>query len=210
MRFLACTLCACCALLVGCTRNPKKREAVFLETGRKHVQARDFNRALIDFRNAAQAMPKDAEPHYQLGLAYLASGNAQAGARELMQAIKLDPSHVAAQLKLAEMMVGNPDIDVVKKGREKIEEVLATSPNNPDALRTLAVTDLRLEDSNDAVQHLEQALAAAPQDLKTSLTLAMVKLRANDVAGAEQVLLKGAADAPKSVDTSWLWDASIN
>ena len=200
MRFLACTLCACCALLVGCTRNPKKREAVFLETGRKHVQARDFNRALIDFRNAAQAMPKDAEPHYQLGLAYLASGNAQAGARELMQAIKLDPSHVAAQLKLAEMMVGNPDIDVVKKGREKIEEVLATSPNNPDALRTLAVTDLRLEDSNDAVQHLEQALAAAPQDLKTSLTLAMVKLRANDVAGAEQVLLKGAADAPKSVD----------
>ena len=145
-------------------------------------------------------MPKDAEPHYQLGLAYLASGNAQAGARELMQAIKLDPSHVAAQLKLAEMMVGNPDIDVVKKGREKIEEVLATSPNNPDALRTLAVTDLRLEDSNDAVQHLEQALAAAPQDLKTSLTLAMVKLRANDVAGAEQVLLKGAADAPKSVD----------
>ncbi len=29
-------------------------------------------------------MPKDAEPHYDLGLAYIESGNAQAGARELI------------------------------------------------------------------------------------------------------------------------------
>ncbi len=198
MRVFAVAILSFCALLSSCSRSPQKREVVFLESGRKHLKTRDFDRAVIDFRNAIQTMPKDAEPHYQLGLAYLESGNTPAGARELMNAIKLNPGHIAAQLRMAEMMAGSRDIEVVKQGREKAQEVLANSPNDADALRTLAVTELRLEDPDDAVQHLEQALTAAPQDLKSSFTLAMVKLRTNDVAGAEQVLLKAAADAPKS------------
>ncbi len=61
-------------------------------------------------------MPKDAEPHYQLGLNYLDSGDAQAGIRELMTAVKLDPKHSAAQLKLAELMSANSNPEVVKEG----------------------------------------------------------------------------------------------
>src|SRR4029077_20877695 len=63
--------------LASCARSPQKKEAVFLETGRKHLQAKDFERASIDFRNALQVAPKDAEPHYQLGLAYLGAGDLQ-------------------------------------------------------------------------------------------------------------------------------------
>jgi tetratricopeptide (TPR) repeat protein len=198
MRSYVIVVGALCALLSSCSRNPQKREAAFLATGQKHLQARDYERATIDFRNAIQVMPKDAEPHYQLGLAYLASGNASAGARELLAAIKLNPGHIAAQLKVAELMAENANLEVVKQGQEKAQEVLASSPDNADALRTLAISELRLEDPDDAVQHLERALALVPQDLKSSFTLAMVKLRTNDVAGAEQVLLKGAADAPHS------------
>ncbi len=185
-------------LLVSCSRDPVKKEATFLQTGRKHVEAKDFERAIIDFRNAAQAMPKDAEPHYQLGLVYLQTGDAQAAVNELVKAVKLNPNHFAAQLKLAELMTANKDLNVVKQGQEKAEELLATSPNNADALQALAVAEMRLEDSGDAVQHLEQALAAVPDHLNSSMTLAMAKLRANDIAGAEQVLLKSAAAAPGS------------
>lgn len=186
------------AFLVSCSRNPKQKEAAFLETGRKHLQARDFERAILDFRNAVQTAPEDAEPHYQLGLTYLESGHTQGAADELMSAVKLNPRHFAAQLKVAEIMAGNENLDVVKQGREKAQEVLAASPNDADALRTLAVTELRLEDSDEAVQHLQQALAAVPQHLSSSMTLATLKLRANDAAGAEQVLLKSAAAAPRS------------
>jgi Tfp pilus assembly protein PilF len=193
-------LCSClaCVFLAGCSRNPQRKEAGFLETGQKHLQARDFERAVLDFRNAIQATPKDAEPHYQLGLTYLQSGNPRAAAGEFLNAIKLNPKHVGAQLQVAEMMAENANPDVVKQGREKAQEVLAGSPNNPDALRTLAVAELRLEDPADAEQHLDQALAAAPQHLNSSVTLAMVKLRANDAAGAEQVMLKSVAEAPRS------------
>ena len=53
------------------------------------------------------------------------------------------------------------NLDVVKQDRQKAEDVLADSPNNAEALRTLALNELRLKDSDDAVQHLEQALAAS-------------------------------------------------
>jgi tetratricopeptide (TPR) repeat protein len=151
-----------------------------------------------------QVMPRDAEPHYQLGLTYLKAGDVHAAAQELTNAIKLNPKHVAAQLMVAELMAGSANLDVVKQGQQKAQDVLAASPNNADALRTLAWTELRLDDSDDAEQHLEQALTAVPQDLKASLTLAMVKLRANDSAGAEQILLKSAAEAPRSPDPSFV------
>ncbi len=187
-------------LFSGCSRSPQQKEAKFLDVGRKHLQKREFERAALDFRNAVRAMPLDANPHYQLGLAYLESGNALAAAKELTVAVQLDPKHVGAQLKLAELMAINNNRDVVKKGEEKAQEVLALSPGNPDALNALAVAEMRLNDSTDAVEHLDQALQKVPQHLSSAITLAMVKLYDNDNAGAEQVLLKSVAEAPKSVE----------
>jgi tetratricopeptide (TPR) repeat protein len=159
-----------------------------------------LDRAILDFRNASRIMPKDPEPHYQLGLAFMGTGNGQAAVRELMDAVKIDPKHVGAQLKLAELMLLNRDPKIVKEGQQKAEAVLELSPDNPDALHALALTELRLEDPQDAVQHLEQALRKAPQHLNSAVTLALAKLRDNDVAGAEQVMLRAVADAPLSAD----------
>lgn len=186
--------------LAGCARKPAEREAAFLQEGRKHLETKDFARAAIDFRNAIQAMPKDAEAHYQLALAYLGSGNAQTAINELLQAAQLDPKHVGAQLKLAEFMTASQNIDVVKAGQKKAQEILAISPGNADALQALAVSELRLQDPADAVQHLGEVLQKVPQHLAAATTLALTKLRANDVAGAEQVMQKAVADAPQSVE----------
>jgi cytochrome c-type biogenesis protein CcmH/NrfG len=200
MRSAAIVLCSClaCAFRRAAPGTPSIRRLVSWRLAASTSKALDFERTVLDFRNAIQATPKDAEPHYQLGLTYLQSGNAQAAASEFTNAIKLNPKHFGAQLQIAELMAENANPEVVKRGREKAQEVLAAFPNDPDALRTLAVAELRLEDPADAEQHLEQALAAVPQHLNSSITLAMVKLRANDAAGAEQVMLKSVAEAPRS------------
>jgi tetratricopeptide (TPR) repeat protein len=188
------------ALSTSCAKKPQQKEAIFLAEGRKHLQTKDFDRAILDFRNAIQAMPNDSEAHYQLGLAYLESGNGQGAAFELMSAVKLDPKNMPAQLKLSEMMALNSDPAVVEQARKKAQEVLAASPNNADALESLALAELRLEESGDAVEHLQKALEAAPQHLNASMTLALVKLRDNDQAGAEEVMLKSVAGAPRSAE----------
>lgn len=187
------------ALSTSCARNPQQREAIFLAEGKKHAQAKDFDRAILDFRNAIQAMPNDSEPHYQLGLVYLAAGNGQAAAYELVNAVKIDPKNMPAQLKLSEIMAVNNNPAVVEAARKKALQVLDASPNNADALESLAITELRLEDEpGDAIHHLEQALKAVPQHLNASMTLAMVKIKNNDISGAEQVMLKSVAQAPRS------------
>src|SRR4051812_4479259 len=57
-------------LSAGCGKSPRQKEAAFLERGKKQLQNKDYQRAIIEFRNAAQVNPKDAEPLYQLGLAF--------------------------------------------------------------------------------------------------------------------------------------------
>jgi Tfp pilus assembly protein PilF len=185
--------------LAACSKTPEQKEAKFLEAGRKHLLSHDFDSAILDFKNASQAMPKDAEPHYQIGLAELDAGKAQAAADEFRRASQLNPKHVGVQLKLAEMMAANRNPDVIREGEKRAQAILAIEPGNPDALQALAAAELRLgEDPSEAVAHLEEALEKVPAHLGSATDLAMVKMRAHDMAGAEKVLLKSVADAPKS------------
>lgn len=192
------------ALLISCSRTPQQKEAAFLQAGQKHVKALEYAKAILDFRNATQVMPNDAEAHYQLGLAYLNSGSAPAGANELMKTVKLDPKHLGAGLKLAELMAENSDRAVIQQGQQKAEDVLAASPGNAEALWVLAVAELRQENPEDGVRHLQEALAKAPEHLNSSIALAQVKILANDIDGAKQILEKGAVDAPNSASHAFV------
>ena len=69
--FCAATALIASVVAAGCSRSPQAREARFLKRGKELAAKKDFGRALLEFKSAAQAMPKDAEPYYQLGLTYL-------------------------------------------------------------------------------------------------------------------------------------------
>ena len=64
---------------------------------------KNYEVAILYFKNAMQKQPKEAEPYYQLGLAYLASGDVGTAASYLRKASELNPRHTGAQLKLAEL-----------------------------------------------------------------------------------------------------------
>lgn len=182
----------------GCSRTPEAKQAKFLESGKKYLEAKDYARAILQFKNAARFKPADPEPYYQLGLAYLATGDLNSGAANLQKASELDPKHVGAQLKIAELMAVNRSVEVVREAEKRAQAVLEVSPENPDALATLAVTELRLGKPEDAENHLLQALEKFPQHLKSSTTLATVKLSRKDLKGAEEVLQEAVKQASKS------------
>src|ERR1035438_3502043 len=91
-------------LAVGCSRSPETKEAQYLKRGATLVAKKDYGRAGLEFRNAIKEMTKEAEPYYQLGLAYLASGGTAEGIASLRRATELNPKHAGAQLKLSELM----------------------------------------------------------------------------------------------------------
>src|ERR1022692_366466 len=92
---------------VNCTGSPEARCARHLASGKKLLAAKDYARAILEFRNAASAMPRNPEPLYELGLAYVATGNAsdfQVAVKSFSKALELDPKHAGARLELARLM----------------------------------------------------------------------------------------------------------
>ena len=186
--------------LGGCA-SPQQKEAKYIANGKKFLNEKDYTRAILEYRNAVKVMPKDAEAHYQLALAYLDSNNLQAGVAELKRiTTQINPKHRGAQLKLAELMATSQDKPTLEKSEQMAQSVLSAKPDDPEALDALALAEFRLGKQGDAEQHLEQALEHSPAHLKSALGLAQIKIRQGDMAGAEAVLKKAAAQKPVSSD----------
>jgi Tfp pilus assembly protein PilF len=187
-------------LACGCGRSPEARSDRFVAQGKTFLQKGDYTRAILEFKNAGLATPKKAEVYYQLGLAYLGAGDLRTGVASLRKAIDLDPKHTAARLRLAQLMAGASDQGVLKDAQQRLQALLEDASDNPDALHALALTELKLGDTAEAMRHLDRAVAYAPQDLMIAITMAQAKLEQKDVKGAEAVLMAACKNSPKSVD----------
>ena len=182
----------------GCSTSPQVKEAKYLKRGQSLLAKKDFPRALLEFRNAARAMPKDAEPYYQMGLALLAGGNAGSAVAAFRKATELNPKHAGAQLKLAELMTASRNKDLIEKAADRLRGILAVSPDNTEANDTLALAEWQLGQTDDAARRLEETLQKLPSHLEASVSLARLKLSQKDTNGAEDVLKKAVASAPQS------------
>lgn len=187
-------------IISGCTRSPEAKRDKFLELGKKEFAQKDYARAILDFKNAVAEKPSDAEAHYQLALAHLAARDLMSGIGQLREATRLNPKHAAAQVKLAELMAASGNKEIAGEAVKRMLQVLASSPDNVDALNTLAIAEWTLGKPDEAEQHLQQALEKLPQGLKSSVTLARMKLARNDPKAAENILKKAAAQKPASAD----------
>ena len=189
-----------CAVIAGagCRTSPQAKEAKYLQRGNALVASKDYARALLEFRNASSAMPKDAEPHYRMGMAYLETGDAASAIRAFQRATALDPNHAAAQLKMAELMMTTRDPKLIEAAVARLEGTFGPTPNNPEVIDALAMGAWKLGKPEDALQYLEDALQKFPTHLQSSVTLARMKLNQGDSKGAEEVLKKAVDGAPQS------------
>lgn len=163
---------------------------------------KDFRRAILEFRTAVEAVPKDAEPHYQLGLAYLGVDNYRGAVGEFQRAVQLNPNHHKADLKLAELMTATRDQTMVQKAQEKIQGVLKQSPDDTEAMDALARTQLLLGEPGDAARVLGEALKESPSRVQSAVAMAQIRLGQKDESGAEEVMRKLVVAAPQSADAA--------
>ena len=197
MRLLVGFLFAITVFAAGCSRSPLSRKTRYMESGRRYYDQKDYARAILDFRNATDVAQGDPEPSYRLGLAYLASGDVQSAAVSFSTAVGLNPKHVAAQLRLAELLTMGNDPELLQDALKRLKLVLDTAPS-ADALNALALTEIKLGNQQSAQQHLEEALARFPQDLSAYVVLAKSKLLRRDFEGAEATLKKAIEVSPRS------------
>ena len=90
----------------GCGGDPQAKKAAHMQRGKSYLAAGEYAPALIEFRNAVQLAPNDAQAHYQLGLAYLKTGKTAdvlTAFRSIKKSVQLDAGLFEAQLKLGQL-----------------------------------------------------------------------------------------------------------
>jgi tetratricopeptide (TPR) repeat protein len=198
---------AVCLLLVmgalaSCTSSPQVKAARFIEAGKKFLKKNDASRAILQFQNAVKATPQDPDAYYQLAMGYLAAGDAGHTVGYLRKALELNPKHQASELMLTKLMAEVDDKSVLEDARKRLQALLEEAPDDADVLHTLALTELKLGESEDALRNLDRAIAAAPQSVAFAITLAKAKMQRNDFKGAEDILKQAATNSPKAIDAA--------
>ena len=187
-------------LAAGCDRSPQARRNQYLAKGKTFLQKQSYSRAVLEFKNAAQVAPADAEVYYQLGIAYSGMQDFRSAVMSFRKSVDLDPKHTMAQLRYSQLASMTNDKDMIEDARNRLKALLQRSSGNAEMLNALAFTDLKLGNAADAERTLEQALAQSPGEVGAALLLAQTKLSQKNPQAAEAVLKKACQDAPKVAD----------
>lgn len=190
-------------VLAGCANSPEQREARSLQRGKKFLQDKNYNRALIEFKAAAQAVRTDAEPYYELGVVSLATGDDTTAYEMLTKATQLNPKHAAAQARLAELIAEKGSGRLLAAGKKNADAALQLAPGDPGVLNALALLEVRSGDQREAQKYLDEALAKFPANLQSGVSMAKLKMLANDMPGAEKQLKELTQRAPQSQE-AWV------
>src|ERR1700683_195708 len=98
----------------GCAGSPAARRAKHLARGTQFAEKHDYARAILEFKIAATATPRDPDVYYQMGMAYLGTKDFRSALGAFRRTLALNPKHVQAQLRIAEMEAATNNAGVLK------------------------------------------------------------------------------------------------
>lgn len=187
-----------CLLVTGCNRTPEGRRDAFLSKARGLVAQKEYARALLEFRNASQAMPRDPEPLYEMSVVAEQAGDLRTSVQALQKALDVDPKHSKSRLRMAQFLAATKDTELLKDAEGQLRSLLAEGADETSTLASLALAQVRLGDFDSAIGNLERLLSKTPAELAASVLLARAKLAQGGPKAAEAVLREACDNMPKS------------
>ena len=157
----------------GCSGDTTAKKMAFVQRGDAYFADGKYAEAILEFKNAIQLDPEDAQAFYKLGLALLKRGSGPSDLQEafhsISKSVKFDATNLEAQLKLGEFFLLSRKFD---KAQEKAELVLACEPNNLAAHLLLGHAYGGQQQFDKAIAAFQTALTLDPKRLQTYFNLA--------------------------------------
>jgi tetratricopeptide (TPR) repeat protein len=129
----------------------------------------DLAQAIADFQHSIRLGNDSAGVHYNLGIAYLKSGQPEDGIRELRLALARDPKYPAPAYPLGAALL---DIGRPREAVPYLEQARTQSPRNAEIWASLIRAQFEIGNSTAALQAVDQAVQAIPGDARLLVTLA--------------------------------------
>ncbi len=173
------------------------RKAHYLERGQSYLAAGKYDKARVEFSNALQIDPNDANARYFAGQVAEKLGKPRDAVGNYQAAIEADTNLIAARAALGRIFLlgGLPD-----KASEVIGPGLTKEPDNAQ-LRTVRGGLRALQgDLEGAMEDAQAAVKAAPNDEVAIAFLAAQYTRQKLLEDAMLVLNDGIKKLPNSVD----------
>ncbi len=188
---------AMAVLSVSACGGAQARKAKHLEKGQTFLAAGNLEKARVEFQNALQIAPTDAEARFVNGVVDEKLGNVREAAQFYQGTIDISPEHLGARTRLARLYLfsGVPDraLELIKPSFEK-------HPDDAQLLTIRAAIRLQQKDVSGAQADAERAVQLAPDNEDAAAVLAGLYNSIGETAKAQTLLEQSIKKIPDSVD----------
>jgi len=190
-------LAALCVLSVSGCGGAEVRKAKHLEKGQAYLAAGNLDKARVEFQNALQIAPKDAEARLEMGVVDEKRGNPREAAQFYQAVIEVSPDSAEARTRLARLYLFAAQTDLA---RAVIEPGIAKHPDDAGLLSVRAVIRGQQQDPSGALADAERALQLDPKNEDVVAVLASIYKSQNNLPKARILLEQSVQGNPTSVE----------
>jgi tetratricopeptide (TPR) repeat protein len=189
-------VCLAALAVAGCS-GAEARKARHLAKGQSYLAAGNLEKARVEFRNALQIKPTDAEARFENGVIDEKLGNMREAAQFYQGVIDVSPDNVTARARLGRIYAisGSPD-----RAMATIAPGLAKHLNDANLLTVRAAARVQLKDSSGALQDAELATKLAPDNEDAVAVLAGIYKLQGQTEKAQALLQNAIKRDPNTVD----------
>jgi cellulose synthase operon protein C len=187
---------AAIGLSIAACSSPEERAKAHYESGKQLLEAGEFAKAGLEFRNALKFSEK--LPSAWLGLAKVEEQrqNWPAVLDDLQHAIELDPKNLEALVQIAKLQLAAVQLDKALKNVNTANDI---KKDDTDVLALRAAILFRLKDREGARNDAERALALNPDNPDAHAVLAADKMADGNSVAALQFIDRGLAKDQKNL-----------
>jgi len=157
----------------------------YLQRGMTLYDEGNLVKARLEFKNALQIDPKDAEAWLMLAKVAEQQQEWRSAYSAYAKTVELTPGNHEARIKLGNLLLAGNNVD---EALAEADAVLATNPKNPAALALRGSATLRQGNSDAALTDAVAALQQAPEQRDALALVAQIRIQQDDFPAAKQAL----------------------